>query len=470
MNEENQEQLQEEKEEQVIEQEQSKSVKVAVENADELLNQSLEILDDYDGFILYEDAIEDIENLDPERPAKRNRFLSSPDKKEEREALKAKLQVWLDLVSKSENLGDLISSAETRAKQAKETFNQNLKSALDASRELEISYRTVGAFFANTGDTADKVMFLNTSMEDIQNLDKSRSYEALKAKFEETYNTFDLEKTIGALVIPGYLGRKAVVNKYARLAKEYKSLLVTDYYNADNFRDLIKDFKDDKLAGTDKYLANALMCAVYVQGRETYEDLGEETLYIPPSAYLAGKIYQSHESSATTVAQPAAGEKFGELYEAEEVKFKLLKSETGDLEEQGLIPMVKIRGKVVPMSAKTLFNGDAPDLKQYAIVRIYDWVTKILIDYLNRKTFELFTHNNRREIFEKIRNFLDDLVRSGVIKKFSKPEIKPDPQDPTKVYVNVAITPLYAVRAFHISLIGEQDNEGKGTVSENTDD
>ena len=178
------------------------------------------------------------------------------------------------------------------------------------------------------------------------------------------------------------------------LAKEYKSLLVTDYYNADNFRDLIKDFKDDKLAGTDKYLANALMCAVYVQGRETYEDLGEETLYIPPSAYLAGKIYQSHESSATTVAQPAAGEKFGELYEAEEVKFKLLKSETGDLEEQGLIPMVKIRGKVVPMSAKTLFNGDAPDLKQYAIVRIYDWVTKILIDYLNRKTFELFTHNN----------------------------------------------------------------------------
>lgn len=457
-------------EEQETGQEQLAYQGVAVENAEELLNESLEVLDDYDGFILYEDAIEDIENLDPERPAKRNRFLTSPDKKEERDALKSKLQIWLDLVSKSENLGDLITSAENKAKQAKDTFSQNLKAGLDASRELEISYRTVGAFFANTGDTADKVMFLNTSMEDIQNLDRSRSYEALKAKFEETYNTFDLENTIGALVIPGYLGRKAVVNKYARLAKEYKSLLVTDYYNAGNFRDLIKDFKDDKLAGTDKYLANAVMCAVYVQGRETNEDLGEEPLYVPPSAYLAGKIYQSHESSATTVAQPAAGEKFGELFEAEEVKFKLLKSETGDLEEAGLVPMVKIRGKVVPMSAKTLFNGDATDLKQYAIVRIYDWVTKILIDYLNRKTFELFTPNNRKDIYKKIINFLDDLVRSGVIKKFSRPEIKVDPKDPTKIYVNVGVTPLYATRAFHISLIGEQDNEGKGTVKENSED
>ena len=242
--------------------------------------------------------------------------------------------------------------------------------------------------------------------------------------------------------------------------------MVTDYFDCDNFRDLLKDFKGDKLSGSDKYLSNAMMCAVYVQGRETNTDLGEKTLYVPPSAYLAGKIYQAHESSTTTIAQPSAGEKFGELYDAEEVKFNLLKSETGDLEEQGLIPMVKIRGKVVPMSAKTLFNGDNVDLKQYAIVRIYNWITKILIDFLNRKTFELFTPSNRKDIYQKLIRFLDDLVQSGVIKKFNKPEIKPDPSDPTKIYVNVGITPLYAARAFHISLIGEKDNEGKGTVSE----
>ena len=155
------------------------------------------------------------------------------------------------------------------------------------------------------------------------------------------------------------------------------------------------------------------------------------------------------------------------MYEAEEVKFKLLKSETGELEELGLVPMVKIRGKVVPMSAKTLFNGDNVDLTQYAIVRIFDWVTKILVDYLNRKTFELFTANNRKEIYDKILKFMDDLVKSNVIKDYSRPEIKADPSDPTKVFVNLGIVPLYATKAFNISLVGEKGKDGKGgTVSE----
>lgn len=469
MEEENLEQLQETQDNiEHSEQTQQAQIIENIENADELLTDSLEKLYDYDGFLLFEDAIEGADSLDPERPGKKSRFLTNPDKKEERSMLKAKLQTWLDLVANSDNLGDLITSAEEKAKQSQQGFTQNLKTALDASRELEISYRSVAAFFNNTGDTADKVMFLNTTMENVQDITgKARAYEALKAKLEETYNTFDLENTIGAIVIPGYLGSKAAVSKYARLAKEYKTLLITDYWDTGDYKTLKKEFQKDKLAGSDKYLANALMCAVYVQGRATEEELGEEPLYLPPSAFLAGKIYQSHESDATTVAQPAAGEKYGELYEAEEVKFKLLKSETGDLEELGLIPMVKVRGKVVPMSAKTLFNGDNVDLTQYAIVRIFDWVTKILVDYLNRKTFELFTSKNQNDIYNKILKFMDDLKRSNVIKDYSKPQIKADPNDPTKVFVNLGITPLYATKAFHISLKGEKNKDGTGgTVSE----
>ncbi len=441
---------------------QFKPIEVNLENPTQLLEESIEKLDDHFGFIMFEDSVEGTDNLDPSRPAKVDRFLKNPDKKEKKKALKSKLQLWLNAILSSEDLSELVSTVEETSKKTTETYNKNLKIALDATRELETSYRTVGAFFSNAGDTADKVMFLNTDMRDVRNLDKSRSYDTIKEKLEETYNNFDLEKTIGSIVIPGYLGRKALVNKYGRLANEYKSLLVTDYVDADNFRDIKRDFNEDKLAGSDKYLSNIMMGAVYVQGRETADELGEEPLFVPPSAFIAGRLYDSHESSSTTVAQPVAGEKYGELYDAEQVRFNLKKSETGELESAGLIPIIKVRGKVVPMSARTLFNGDNIDYQQYSIVRIYDWVTKILIDYLNRKTFELFTASNRREVYGSIVKFLDELVRSGVIKKYSRPEIKQDPTSPDRVFVNVGITPLYATRAFHITLKGEKDNMGGG--------
>ena len=216
--EENKEQLMEEpSSEAQVQEEVAQQAGPSVENAEGLFQESIEALEDYDGFILFEDSIEDVDSLDPSRPAKRNRFLTSPDKQLDREKLQSKLELWLRLIEGNEDLSDLITSSERHSEEIETSFNQNLKAALDATRDLEIAYRTVGAFFSNAGDSADKVMFLNAAMEDLTNLDKSRSYEALKAKFEETYNNFDLENAIGALVIPGYLGSKAAINKYCLL-------------------------------------------------------------------------------------------------------------------------------------------------------------------------------------------------------------------------------------------------------------
>ena len=50
--------------------------------------------------------------------------------------------------------------------------------------------------------------------------------------------------------------------------------------------------------------------------------------------------------------------------------------------------MVKEYGKVMAFSAKTLFNGDNLGLQTYSVVRVFDWVTKVLMDFLNRRAFE----------------------------------------------------------------------------------
>jgi hypothetical protein len=69
--------------------------------------------------------------------------------------------------------------------------------------------------------------------------------------------------------------------------------------------------------------------------------------------------------------------------------------------------MVNEYGKVMAFSGKTLFNGDNLGLQTYSVVRVFDYVTKVLMDFLNRRAFENFTAVTRKEIMGQIVRFLD---------------------------------------------------------------
>ena len=60
--------------------------------------------------------------------------------------------------------------------------------------------------------------------------------------------------------------------------------------------------------------------------------------------------------------------------------------------------MVKEYGKVMAFSAKTLFNGDNLGLQTYSVVRVFDWVTKVLMDFLNRRAFENWISKAERDL------------------------------------------------------------------------
>lgn len=99
--------------------------------------------------------------------------------------------------------------------------------------------------------------------------------------------------------------------------------------------------------------------------------------------FTCRKIYN------TLMSQVVAGKKFGGLNEVESVRFDLRKSEISELERMGLVPMVNEYSKVMAFSAKTLFNGDNLGLQTYSVVRVFDYITKVLIDFLNRRAFEI---------------------------------------------------------------------------------
>src|SRR6185503_15462774 len=107
------------------------------------LEQSLNKLVKLGGFDFFEATIDGVQNLNPERKARKRIFLTEADKKNERDELKAKLNLWLGVISESDNMADMAVKCNEKADATGHLMKKNLKKALDKTRALETSYRTV---------------------------------------------------------------------------------------------------------------------------------------------------------------------------------------------------------------------------------------------------------------------------------------------------------------------------------------
>ena len=421
------------------------------------IEKSIEALARYGGFDLLESAIENVQNVNTERKARRNIFLSEANKAKERETLKKTLELWLNVLSDNETITDMVASSEDHKKASEALLTKNLAYAVDATKELEANYRTVALFYKNTEeDKVKNVTIVNATLEQLKDLDNTRFIDAIHAELTDNYDRLDLKNNYSILVIPGYLGSNAVLEKWAKIAHSNKVMLVTDFQHLDEPDDVMEMFDEANHTGGDVYRSNVLMTCNWLVGRGRFEELQEaDDLFVPPSAALAGKIYK------TLMSQVTAGKKFGGINEVEGVKFDLKKSEIANLESLGLIPMVNEYGKVMAFSAKTLFNGDNIGLQTYSVVRVFDYVTKVLMDFLNRRAFENYSSVTRKEIMGQIVRFLDSIT--GPYKLIEKFEIKRFEQDAIqkdKIHLDIHMTPYFPAKNFLIKMDGQKGDDG----------
>lgn len=421
------------------------------------IEKSIEALARYGGFDLLESSIENIQNVNPERKARRNIFLSEANKAKERETLKKTLELWLNVLSDNETITDMVASSEDHKKASEALLTKNLAYAVDATKELEANYRTVALFYKNTEeDKVKNVTIVNATLEQLKDLDNTRFIDTIHAELTDNYDRLDLKNNYSILVIPGYLGSNAVLEKWAKIAHSNKVMLVTDFQHLDEPDDVMEMFDEANHTGGDVYRSNVLMTCNWLVGRGRFEEIEEaDDLFVPPSAALAGKIYK------TLMSQVTAGKKFGGINEVEGVKFDLKKSEIANLESLGLIPMVNEYGKVMAFSAKTLFNGDNIGLQTYSVVRVFDYVTKVLMDFLNRRAFENYSSVTRKEIMGQIVRFLDSIT--GPYKLIEKFEIKRFEQDAIqkdKIHLDIHMTPYFPAKNFLIKMDGQKGDDG----------
>lgn len=419
--------------------------------------QNLDKLAKFGGFDLIEASIEGSQNMNPDRKARRQIFMSEGNKQSERETLKKTLELWAEMLKNNNSLTDMVAQCDDKCKVAEETLTKNLASAIDETRVLEQAYRTIALFYKNTeSDKVKNVTIMNTELEQLQDLDNTRFIDAVHNELVDNYDRLDLKNNYGLLVVPGYLGSNKVIEKWAKIAHENKVMLVTDFEHLDEPDDVMEMFDAAYLTGGDIYRSNVLMTCNWLVGRGKFDEVNEsDDLYVPPSTALAGKIYN------TLMSQVTAGKKFGGINEVDGVKFDLKKSEIANLENMGLIPMVNEYGKVMAFSGKTLFNGDNLGLQTYSVVRVFDYVTKVLMDFLNRRAFENFTAKTRKEIMGQIVSFLDGitgpdkLIENFEVRRFEQDHVQKD-----RIYLDIHLKPYFPAKNFMIKMDGQKGDDG----------
>jgi hypothetical protein len=431
--------------------------RAVIEKPTELLKASSDKLAKFGGFDLIESSIEGTQNLNPERKARRNIFLTESQKKGEREQLQKALSLWAHVLESGDDVTDMVSFCENEADHCRKLVQANLAKAVEATKDLEKSYRNVALFYKNTeSDKLKNVSFINCELDQVKDLENTRFIDAINEELKMSFDRLDLRNNYSILVLPGYLGSNKVVEKWAKIAHESKVMLVTDFEHLDEPDDVMEMFEIANLTGGDKYRSNVMMTCNWLVGRGKYSELKEEEdLYVPPSGALAGKVYR------TLMSQVTAGKKFGSMNEVDGVKFDLKKSEIANLEKMGLVPMVKEYGKVMAFSAKTLFNGDNLGLQTYSVVRVFDYVTKVLMDFLNRRAFENFNANTRKDLMSQIVKFLDSITGPDkLIEDFNIRRFEQDPIQKDKIHLDIHMKPYFPAKNFMIKMEGQKGDDG----------
>ncbi|MDR2915097.1 MAG: DUF5458 family protein [Tannerella sp.] len=410
----------------------------------------------FGGFSFLESAISDIQNLNPARKARKQIFLSDETKKEERKELKQTLTLWLDLLANTKDISEMIDKSKEKETFTSELLKKNQLEAVETVKELERSYRQIQLFYKNTeSDKLRNITIVNASPEQVRDLDNSRFIDFIAQEFKQHYDRLDLRENYSLLVLPGHLGKNSIVEKWCKIAYENKVMLFTDFLDLEKPDDVVDMFFTANHTGGDAFRANTCMACNWLVGRSKYKELDEaEDLHVSPAAALAGKVYY------TLMSQVTAGKKFGGINEVDGVTFQLKKSDISQLEKMGLIPMVNEYGKVMAFSAKTLFNGDNLGLQTYSVVRVFDYIAKVLIDFLNRRAFENWNTKTEKDLRIQIIKFLDSIQGADrLIEKFKITRFERNPKQKDQIFLDLHITPFFPAKSFIIKLDGTKGDD-----------
>ncbi len=419
-----------------------------------------DLLKSFGGFNAVRGFMPDADNLNPAKKAAKAVFLSDNRFKAKREGLIRDINAWLEILDEGlESPTDFVESCKSKEEKFKGVLSQGVTDALFATANMERSYRALDSFFKTANsDKLNNLRVINVYKDDIADSDSGFIGE-VENILRGGFDRLSLKDCYSLMVIPGNVFQdKVSLLQWAKVAFKYKTMMVTDHADEYSFDDLqanTESYKD-----SDIELQNVVVTANWLVGRES-EKLSEDeadspAFYMPASAALAGKLYDE----TSNMAQGAGGKKYGTIDGVKGVKLDLLKSEIAALMDNQVIPMVYSEGRVMAFNNTTLYNGDNTAMKEYPIVRVFDWVKKVLMNYVHEVALENWDpYNSPKKLKGSIQSFLNNFKGYGNL--FQNYEIKEPTQDPItkRITCDISLTPFYAAKNFIIKVSADKKDK-----------
>ena len=419
-----------------------------------------ELLSAFGGFNAVRGFMPDADNLNPTKKAAKAVFLTDKRFKDKREGLINDIKGWLEVLEEGhETATEFVDSCKEKEEKYEKVLKQGITDALFATANLERSYRALDSFFKTANaEKVKNLRIINVYKDDIADPDSGFAGE-VDAILRGGFDRLSLKDCYSLLVVPGNVFQdKVSLLQWAKIAFKYKVMLLTDHADEYSFDDLFANTEGYK--DSDIELQNVIMTANWIVGRESEKLSDDEkenpAFFISSSSALAGKLYDESAS----MAQGAGGKKYGTIDGVKGVRLDLLKSEIASLMDNQVIPMVYSEGRVIAFNNATLYNGDNTAMKEYPIVRVFDWVKKVLMNYVHEVALENWDpYNSPKNLKAKIQAFLNDYKGYGNL--FQNYEIKEPTQDPItkRITCDISLTPFYSAKNFIIKVAADKKDK-----------
>lgn len=419
-----------------------------------------QLLKKFGGFNAVRGFLPDADNLNPARKAAKTVFLSDKRFDDKRAALVNDLKAWIELLDEGHDSATGFADA-CKANEEKYTqvLKQGITDALYATQDLERSYRSLDAFFKCTEtDKVKNLRLINVDKNDIADADSGFAGE-VDHLLRNGFDRLSLKDAYSLMVVPGAVFQNKVdLLSWAKIAYKYKVMMITDHADEYSFDDLqanTEGYKD-----SDACLQNVIMTANWIVGRDAEKLSADEedadAFYVYPSGALAGKLY----NETANMAQGAGGKKYGTIDGVKGVKLDLLKSEIAALMDNQVVPMVYSEGRVMAFNNNNLYDGDLIAMKEYPIVRVFDWVKKVLMNFVHEVALENWDpYNSPKNLKAKMQQFLNQYKGYGNL--FQDYEIGNPVQDPEtkRISCDISLTPFYAAKNFVIKVAADKSSK-----------
>lgn len=385
----------------------------------------------------------------------------------QQEGLRQRLRLAADLVKNSSSHTEAVLRAGEEHARRQKHLDDNLAAAYRQIRPVETRYRALSQFFENAGEPGQKVSaFIFNADPKALFEEASESLAKLTEKIKNTNaEAFNQLNAKAMLVIPGHWAEGPNLAKIESTLADNRIMLFTDIFtgmkNMEDFNNMKARLELPKYRGLVQPLwerAHVVVCVNEICGRAKYA-WEDDHVWVPSSTAVAGKQYRVDEGAEIAMVRDgAAGFPDGKLKTTVPmVRTAMNLTQVGTCTDvYRIVPIIENMGNLYIYGVGTLCSDER--WKQYPVVRIHDFITKVLLDYCHTLLFKRFDERNVAKVKSGVQRFLNDMKNRGVIKTYGDFSVVRDGKEGElgKIKINVPVTYYDIIQQVRVNLVYDE--------------